>query len=51
MAALAGAPLTAITRTFTVAAGDAGLDLGFVSRKGEAIVSAVEVERDQQGSR
>jgi beta-galactosidase len=51
VAALAGAPLTAIARTFTVAAGDAGLDLGFVSRKGEAIVSAVEVERDQQGSR
>jgi beta-galactosidase len=44
VAQAAGAPLTAITRQFTVQVGNAGLALAFAPRKGEAIVSALAVE-------
>lgn len=47
IAATAGGKLQAIQRSFTVHLDTAGLDLGFVSRKGKAIVSALSVERMQ----
>jgi beta-galactosidase len=44
---VAGAPLTALQRTFDVTIGAAGLELHFAPSKGDAIVSAVEIEARQ----
>lgn len=43
VAALARVPLGTVTRTFDVEVGDGALDLAFVPRKGEAIVSTLTV--------
>jgi beta-galactosidase len=44
IAAAAGGPLQALSRSFPVTVGTAGLDLAFVPRQGQAIVSAIIVE-------
>ena len=48
VAAAAGAPLTAITRRVSVQAAGDGLTLAFKPRTGDAIVSAIAVEREVQ---
>jgi beta-galactosidase len=45
IAAAAGAPLTAITRSFPVTVSNGLLELEFKPTKGQAIVSAVEISR------
>ncbi len=45
VAAAAGAPLTAVTRSFPVTATEGAIELGFSPVRGDALVSSIQVER------